>query len=290
MLTQFQQAKLNKINAELKKYGVLPITESLSKSQIEDLKAETESVKMEIMESTAFNKYHENPDYACAILVQEAIEILINPKDDSPIVRYVAEDTKTKLSEMRSMYAQYVEKHGETTKAKALKQKITEAEAKLYESATAEKMKTILRESAGKAQTIMSAKGLQDDMIDFQAKVGDIQNKYVDSFIAMVNEEYGADVAFDIQNRLMNSLDDLMKMVRKTKNDMLEIVNILSGNESSRSDDMVQPETSDESMSDFEDEVVDTETDSVEEPEVVRPDETGSDDGIGDDAFVRKGE
>ena len=92
-------------------------------------------------------------------------------------------------------------------------------------------MKTILRESAGKAQTIMSAKGLQDDMIDFQAKVGDIQNKYVDSFIAMVNEEYGADVAFDIQNRLMNSLDDLMKMVRKTKNDV-EIVNI-QGNESS---------------------------------------------------------
>ena len=86
-------------------------------------------------------------------------------------------------------------------KAKALKQKITEAEAKMYESATAEKMKTILRESAGKAQTIMSAKGLQDDMIDFQAKVG--QNKYVDSFIAMVNEEYGADVAFDIQNRTL---------------------------------------------------------------------------------------
>ena len=64
---------------------------------------------------------------------------LINPKDDSPIVRYVAEDTKTKLSEMRSMYAQYVEKHGENAKAKALKQKITEAEAKMYESATAEK-------------------------------------------------------------------------------------------------------------------------------------------------------
>ena len=151
-------------------------------------------------------------------------------------------------------------------------------------------MKTILRESAGKAQTIMSAKGLQDDMIDFQAKVGDIQNKYVDSFIAMVNEEYGADVAFDIQNRLMNSLDDLMKMVRKTKNDMLEIVNILSGNESSRSNDIVQPETSDESMSDFDDEVVDTETDAVAEPEEVSTDEIGSDDGIGDDAFVRKGE
>ena len=56
-----------------------------------------------------------------------------------------------------------------------------------------------------------------------------------------------------------------MKMVRKTKNDMLEIVNILSGNESSRSNDIVQPETSDESMSDFDDEVVDTETDAVAE-------------------------
>ena len=72
---------------------------------------------------------------------------LINPKDDSPIVRYV-EDTKTKLSEMRSMYAQYVEKQG---KAKA-KQKITEA--KMYESAIEkEKNKT-----CGGAQTIMSAK------------------------------------------------------------------------------------------------------------------------------------
>ena len=43
-------------------------------------------------------------------------------------------------------------------------------------------------------------------------------------------------------------------------------------------------------MSDFDDEVVDTETDAVAEPEEVSTDEIGSDDGIGDDAFVRKGE
>ena len=191
-------------------------------------------------------KCHENPDY-----VMRSNRNSNQPKSDSPIVRYVAED-KTKS---RSMSCSMLRKHGKAFQK--LKQKSNRLKQRCTSLPLLKKMKTILRESAGKAQTIMSAKGLQDDMIDFQAKVGDIQNKYVDSFIAMVNEEYGADVAFDIQNRLMNSLDDLMKMVRKTKNDMLEIVNILSGNESSRSNDIVQPETSDESMSDFDDEVVD---------------------------------
>lgn len=232
MLSQLQKTKLRKINADLKKFGVLPLSESMSREQLAEIGRVAAENKKSIMESTAFNSYHTSPEYASALLIQEAIEILTNPEDDSPIIRYVAESKShaATLDNMKMVLESFIKKNGaKHPKVKAMREKIAQVETTIYESAIAKKMHLMLKESAGKAQTIMSAKGLQDDMIEFQGKVGEIQNKYADSFISMVNDEYGADIARDVQSRLMSSLDELMLSVRKTKDDMLNIVNILSG-------------------------------------------------------------
>lgn len=229
MPSKLQKLKLERINKQLSSYGCDPIPNKIGSKTISQLKEQVANMKKSVMESSEFNSYHKNPDYAVALLVQEAIEIITDPEDDTPYIKIV--ETKTKLSDIKQLYENYVSKNGKDKKSKELLNKIIKIEKSIYESEQSTKLRQALSESAGKAQTIMSAKGLQDDMIDFQAKVGDLQNKYVDSFIAMVNDEYGADTASDIQDRLMDSLDDLMQMVRKTKKDMQTIVNILSGNE-----------------------------------------------------------
>lgn len=293
MLSTLQQAKLKKINKQLSNYGVEEIKESISEGTIQKLREHAESMRNTVMESSEFNSYHKNTDYAVSILVMEAIEILTNPEDDSPYINYIAE-AKDKVKELESMYENYVRKNGDNKKAKELKGRINKIKSSIYESEASKKFETILKESAGKAQTIMSAKGLQDDMIDFQAKVGEIQNKYVDSFIAMVNDEYGAEMATDIQDRLMDSLDELMKMVRKTKTDMLTIVNILSGNEvgvdSMTDSDTIEGEESMVDELDLDlgsDEESASETDS-EDKEESSDDELDLDLDLGSDDFERK--
>lgn len=288
MLSKLQNLKLEKINRELSKYGCDPVPSNITKKTISKLKEQVKLMKTQVMESSAFNTYHKNPDYAVALLIQEAIEIIINPEDDTPYIKIT--ETKSKLSDIKKLYENYIAKNGKDSKSEELLARIIKIEKSIYEGETNDKLRIALKESAGKAQTIMSAKGLQDDMIDFQVKVGDLQNKYVDSFIAMVNDEYGAETSNDIKTRLMGSLDELMKMVRKTKDDMQNIVNILSGNEdtSSITDDDPEGsiETDDELDLDLDnDEDRDEDSDDLD----LDLDLDGDDNASGDD-FKRKGE
>lgn len=285
MLSKLQQAQLKKINRELSNYGVQPIKETISRSTINKLREHAEFMRNNVMENSAFNSYHKNSDYAVAILIKEAIEILINPDDDSPYINYTTE-SKNRVKELEIMYENYISINGNNKKSKELKLRINNIKTSIYESETSKKLNMVLKESAGKAQTIMSAKGLQDDMIDFQAKVGDLQNKYVDSFIAMVNDEYGADMSSDIQSRLMDSLDALMTSVRKTKDDMLNIVNILSGNE--KTDSILDNDDTDENMDDFDDLDLDDEDDTEDEIDLDLDDEDDEDDSDLGNNFERK--
>lgn len=288
MLSKLQNLKLEKINRELSKYGCDPVPSNITKKTISKLKEQVKLMKTQVMESSAFNTYHKNPDYAVALLIQEAIEIIINPEDDTPYIKIT--ETKSKLSDIKKLYENYIAKNGKDSKSEELLARIIKIEKSIYEGETNDKLRIALKESAGKAQTIMSAKGLQDDMIDFQVKVGDLQNKYVDSFIAMVNDEYGAETSNDIKTRLMGSLDELMKMVRKTKDDMQNIVNILSGNEdtSSITDDDPEGsiETDDELDLDLDD---DEDSDEDSDDLDLDLDLDGDDNASGDD-FKRKGE
>lgn len=290
MLSKLQNLKLEKINRELSKYGCEPVPSNITKKTISKLKEQANAMKTQVMESSAFNTYHKNPDYAVALLIQEAIEIIINPEDDTPYIKIT--ETKSKLSDIKKLYENYIAKNGKDSKSEELLARIIKIEKSIYEGETNDKLRIALKESAGKAQTIMSAKGLQDDMIDFQVKVGDLQNKYVDSFIAMVNDEYGAETSNDIKTRLMGSLDELMKMVRKTKDDMQNIVNILSGNEDTSSITDDDPEGSIETDDELDldlDNDEDSDGDSDDLDLDLDLDLDGDDNASGDD-FKRKGE
>lgn len=242
MLTKQDTINLNKINKILKEsFGFKnDISNKLSKGALKELRNKAQENMKKIVESSEFNSYHKSPEYNQSMLVVEATNILLNRKStqselDDIISKAHNESkvlsTSDKLYELKNMYESYVKKHGENDKAKAMAEKIQGMEKKLYTESVSSKLAIMLKEDADKAEAIMSAKGLLDDMMEYQAKIGETQNKYLDPFIEMVRGEYDNDVADEIYNKLNDSLTELLQKVRETKEVFANVVGILSGEE-----------------------------------------------------------
>lgn len=242
MLTKQDTINLNKINKILKEsFGFKnDISNKLSKGALKELRNKAQENMKKIVESSEFNSYHKSPEYNQSMLVVEATNILLNRKStqselDDIISKAHNESkvlsTSDKLYELKNMYESYVKKHGENDKAKAMAEKIQGMEKKLYTESVSSKLAIMLKEDADKAEAIMSAKGLLDDIIEYQAKIGETQNKYLDPFIEMVRGEYDNDVADEIYNKLNDSLTELLQKVRETKEVFANVVGILSGEE-----------------------------------------------------------
>lgn len=242
MLTKQDTINLNKINKILKEsFGFKnDISNKLSKGALKELRNKAQENMKKIVESSEFNSYHKSPEYNQSMLVVEATNILLNRKStqselDDIISKAHNESkvlsTSDKLYELKNMYESYVKKHGENDKAKAMAEKIQGMEKKLYTESVSSKLAIMLKEDADKAEAIMSAKGLLDDIMEYQAKIGETQNKYLDPFIEMVRGEYDNDVADEIYNKLNDSLTELLQKVRETKEVFANVVGILSGEE-----------------------------------------------------------
>lgn len=242
MLTKQDTINLNKINKILKEsFGFKnDISNKLSKGALKELRNKAQENMKKIVESSEFNSYHKSPEYNQSMLVVEATNILLNRKStqselDDIISKAHNESkvlsTSDKLYELKNMYESYVKKHGENDKAKAMAEKIQGMEKKMYTESVSSKLAIMLKEDADKAEAIMSAKGLLDDMMEYQAKIGETQNKYLDPFIEMVRGEYDNDVADEIYNKLNDSLTELLQKVRETKEVFANVVGILSGEE-----------------------------------------------------------
>lgn len=271
MLTKQDTINLQKINKILKEsFGFKSdISSKLSKGALNELRKKAKENMNKIVESSEFNSYHKNPNYNQSMLVVEAVNILTNKKAtqsqlDEIIGRAHNESrvvsTYDKVYELKSMYEGYVKKHGENDKSKAMAEKIEKMEKKLYNENISSKLNLMLKEDADKAEAIMSAKGLLDDIMEYQAKIGETQNKYLDPFIELVRGEYDNEVADDIYNKLNDSLSDLLSKVRDTKEVFANVVGVLSGEEDMEG--MVEPESGDmdsDSMDDIGDSLGDEE-------------------------------
>ena len=254
MLTKQDKTNLQKINKILKEsFGFkTEISPKLTKGALNELRKKAKENMNKIVESSEFNSYHKNPNYNESMLVVEAVNILTNQKSkqselDDIIGRAHTESrvvsTHDKVYELKSMYESYVKKNGENDKSKAMAEKIQAMEKKMYNENISNKLNLMLKEDAEKAEAIMSAKGLLDDIMEYQAKIGETQNKYLDPFIELVRGEYDNEVADDIYNKLNDSLTDLLSKVRETKEVFANVVGVLSGEEDM--DNMVEPESGD---------------------------------------------
>lgn len=291
MLSKQDLHNLGKINKILKEsFGFkTDINQKLTKGTLKELRNKANENMNKIVETSEFNTYHRSPDYNKSMLVVEAVNILTNKKSsqsqlDDIIGKARNESTvlssHDKLYELKSMYESYVKKNGENKKSQKMLESIAGLEKKMYSEKVSDKLNLMLKEDAEKAEAIMSAKGLLDDIMEYQAKIGETQNKYLDPFIELVRGEYDNEVADDVYNKLNDSLTDLLSTVRDTKEVFANVVGVLSGNEDMES--MVTPVEGDMDS----DNIEDMDGGSEKEPE----DDTGMSDEELDNLLGDEGE
>lgn len=252
MLSKQDQRNLNKINKILKEsFGfTTEVNPSLGKTVISNLKTKAQKNMSKIVESSEFNTYHRSKEYNQCLLIVEATNILLNKKatqsELDEIVQRAHNESRVvtpsdKYNELKGMYEKYVTKHGMTKVAEGMKEKLNSIEKEMYNENISSKLSLLLKEDADKAEAIMSAKGLLDDLLGYQSKIGETQNKYLDPFIEMVRSEYSNEMADEIYNKLNDSLSDLLAQVRDTKEVFANVVGVLSG-QGELEDTMVEPE------------------------------------------------
>ena len=252
MLSKQDQRNLDKINRILKEsYDfTTEISAELSADAVRELRKQAQGNMNTIMESSEFNTYHRNKEYNKCLLVVEATNILLNKKttqnDLDEIVRRAYNESKVvtvsdKYHELKAMYERYVAKNGMTPVAEGMKAKLDEVEKQMYNENVRSKLSLLLKEDADKAEAIMAAKGLLDDLLGYQSKIGETQNKYLDPFIAMVRSEYSTELADEIYNKMNDALTELLGKVRETKEVFANVVAVLSG-QGELEDSMVEPE------------------------------------------------
>ena len=198
-----------------------------------------------------------------------------------------------KLKQLETIYENYVRKNGNDEKAKELSEKIGKIRKSLYESDTSYRFHQILKEEADRAETIMTAKGLLDDILGHQAKIGEMLNQYIDPFSRMVNNEYGVETSESIRNDLSTALENVLSSIAEAKEKFYDAVNVLTGE--SEIDDMVVSEPDMGSLEDEEDDSLDMDDlESTEEPEEDEEDDSGEgidlDLDLDDSDFERKEE
>jgi len=261
MLSKQDKANLAKINKLLKEsFGfTTDISNKLSKSALVELRKKAKENMNHIVESSEFNSYHKSHEYNQSILVVEAVNILTNKKSTQSeldeIISKAHNESRVKttadtLYELKNMYESYVAKNGVNDKAKKMAEKINTMEKKVYNESISSKLNILLKEDAEKAEAIMSARGLLDDIMGYQAKIGETQNKYLDPFVEMVRSEYSNEMADDIYEKMNSSLSDLLSQVRDTKEVFANVVAVLSGD--AEMDSMVSDEKGDMESDDLE--------------------------------------
>lgn len=276
MLSKQDKANLDKINKILKEsFGFSrDISNKLSKAALVELRQKAKDNMKKIVESSEFNSYHKSPEYSQSMLVVEAVNILTNKKSTQSeldeIISKARNESKVKTSadslyELKSMYESYVAKNGENDKSKKMAEKIQAMEKKVYNESISAKLNILLKEDAEKAEAIMSARGLLDDLMGYQAKIGETQNKYLDPFVEMVRAEYSNEMADDIYEKMNSSLSDLLSQVRDTKEVFANVVAVLSGD--AEMDSMVDNESGDMESDELEDFGSDEESEEGSEAE-----------------------
>lgn len=262
--------RLDEINHILNEYGVNKLSESLTKEQLSALKAEANTINESV--ELQYSQHVDNIN----MLIKEGVEIL------EEIRKSKMKSKQEKLTELQHMYENYVAEHGENDKAKQLAIMLKSAEQEVLSEKYNSMMMTALNESAQEAEAIMASKSIRDDIIGFQSKIGDIQNKYLDGLLSKITDAYGSDMADKVREEMNTSLQTLMDQVRATKDDLSNIVDRLSGK--GGDEDSMLDDAPDESMDDFEDDSEDdADMDFGDDEDAVEGDsEASEDDDLGD--------
>ena len=275
--------KLAKINEALDTLYGFRVYDTIDIKKLYDVKKDLKTKLAELEASLPFNTANTNPKYMMHVLLAEAIDNMIEAKkkdhdNDGDIDSddYMAARDKAIKKAMGKDKKDESVKEELTDKQKKLPPALQKAIAKKQGDKPKDKveekvnsLKALLEQEVEKAEIVIAAKSLVDELQDMIEQMGKMQNDELGAVVDQMSYQYGADKAASFNQAVASQLETLLASIKSAKEAVNNEVLVLTGEAPAPSD--MGPADSD--LGDME-----TDADDGQDLEAPVDDLTGGDD------------
>ena len=272
--------KLAKINEALDTLYGFKVYDTIDIKRLYDVKKDLKTKLEELESSLPFNTHNTDPKYMKHVLLAEAIDNMIESKKkdhdkdgdidsddymaarDKAIKKAMGKDKKVKeeLTDKQKklpagLQKAIAKKQGDKPKDK-VEEKVTS-------------LKALLEQEVEKAEIVIAAKSIVDELQDMIEQLGKMQNDELGAVVDQMSYQYGADKAASFNQAVASQLETLLGSLKSAKEAVNNEVLVLTGEAPAQSD--MAPADSD--LGDME-----TDTDDATDLEAPADDLTGGDD------------
>ncbi len=242
--------KLAKINEALDTLYGFRVYDTIDIKKLYDVKKDLKTKLAELEASLPFNTANTDPRYMKHVLLAEAIDNMIEAKKkdhdkdgDIDSDDYLAARDKAIKKAM-----------GKDKKEKDVKEELTDKQKKLppaLQKAIAKKqgdkpkdkveekvdsLKALLEQEVEKAEIVIAAKSLVDELQDMIEQMGKMQNDELGAVVDQMSYQYGADKAASFNQAVASQLETLLASIKTAKEAVNNEVLVLTGEAPAPSD------------------------------------------------------
>ena len=242
--------KLAKINEALDTLYGFRVYDTIDIKKLYDVKKDLKTKLAELEASLPFNTANTDPRYMKHVLLAEAIDQMIEAKKkdhdkdgDIDSDDYLAARDKAIKKAM-----------GKDKKEKDVKEELTDKQKKLppaLQKAIAKKqgdkpkdkveekvnsLKALLEQEVEKAEIVIAAKSLVEELQDMIEQLGKMQNDELGAVVDQMSYQYGADKAASFNQAVASQLETLLASIKTAKEAVNNEVLVLTGEAPAQSD------------------------------------------------------
>ena len=235
--------KLAKINEALDTLYGFRVYDTIDIKKLYDVKKDLKTKLAELEASLPFNTANTDPRYMKHVLLAEAIDNMIEAKKkdhdkdgDIDSDDYLAARDKAIKKAM-----------GKDKKEKDVKEELTDKQKKLppaLQKAIAKKqgdkpkdkveekvnsLKALLEQEVEKAEIVIAAKSLVEELQDMIEQLGKMQNDELGAVVDQMSYQYGADKAASFNQAVASQLETLLASIKTAKEAVNNEVLVLTG-------------------------------------------------------------
>ena len=242
--------KLAKINEALDTLYGFKVYDTIDIKKLYDAKKDLKTKLKELEASLPFNTANSDPKYMKHVLLAEAIDQMIEAKKkdhdkdgDIDSDDYMAARDKAIKKAMGKDKKEESVKEELTDKQKKLPPALQKAIAKKQGDKPKDKveekvtsLKALLEQEVEKAEIVIAAKSLVDELQDMIEQMGKMQNDELGAVVDQMSYQYGADKAASFNQAVASQLETLLASIKTAKEAVNNEVLVLTGEAPAQSD------------------------------------------------------
>ena len=242
--------KLAKINEALDTLYGFKVYDTIDIKKLYDAKKDLKTKLKELEASLPFNTANSDPKYMKHVLLAEAIDQMIEAKKkdhdkdgDIDSDDYLAARDKAIKKAMGKDKKEESVKEELTDKQKKLPPALQKAIAKKQGDKPKDKveekvtsLKALLEQEVEKAEIVIAAKSLVEELQDMIEQLGKMQNDELGAVVDQMSYQYGADKAASFNTAVASQLETLLASIKTAKEAVNNEVLVLTGEAPAQSD------------------------------------------------------